>query len=42
MPHPRHYEMRNVAYSVGFNDISYFNRSFRKLFDCSPKDVVMS
>lgn len=29
-----------VAYSVGFNDISYFNRSFRKLFDCSPKDVV--
>ena len=30
----------NVAYSVGFNDISYFNRSFRKLFDCSPKDVA--
>ncbi|MCY1666620.1 helix-turn-helix domain-containing protein [Rhizobium sp. SL86] len=32
----------DVAYSVGFNDISYFNRSFRKLFDCSPKDVVMA
>jgi AraC-like DNA-binding protein len=30
----------DVAYSVGFNDISYFNRSFRKLFDCSPKDVA--
>jgi AraC-like DNA-binding protein len=30
----------DVAFSVGFNDISYFNRSFRKLFDCSPKDVV--
>lgn len=31
----------DVAYSVGFNDISYFNRSFRKLFDCAPKDVVL-
>jgi AraC-like DNA-binding protein len=30
----------DVAYAVGFNDISYFNRSFRKLFDCTPKDVV--
>jgi AraC-like DNA-binding protein len=30
----------DVAYSVGFNDISYFNRSFRKLFDCSPKDIA--
>ncbi|MCE6078008.1 helix-turn-helix domain-containing protein [Agrobacterium vitis] len=29
-----------IAYSVGFNDISYFNRCFRKLFDCSPKDVI--
>ena len=28
-----------VAYSSGFNDISYFNRCFRKAFDCSPKDV---
>ena len=29
-----------VAYSAGFNDISYFNRCFRKAFDCSPKDVL--
>ena len=29
-----------VAYSSGFNDISYFNRSFRKAFDCSPKDIL--
>lgn len=28
-----------VAFSSGFNDISYFNRSFKKAFDCSPKDV---
>lgn len=29
-----------IAYSAGFNDISYFNRCFRKLFACSPKDVL--
>ncbi|WP_244564755.1 helix-turn-helix domain-containing protein [Rhizobium sullae] len=29
-----------VAYSAGFNDISYFNRCFRKAFDCSPKDIL--
>lgn len=28
-----------VALASGFNDISYFNRSFRKAFDCSPKDI---
>lgn len=29
-----------LAYAAGFNDISYFNRSFRKFFGCSPKDVL--
>jgi AraC-like DNA-binding protein len=29
-----------VAYSTGFNDISYFNRCFRQVFACTPKDVV--
>jgi AraC-like DNA-binding protein len=29
-----------VAYNSGFNDISYFNRCFKKAFDCSPKDIV--
>lgn len=29
-----------VAYSAGFNDISYFNRSFKELFDCSPTDLL--
>lgn len=29
-----------VAYSAGFNDISYFNRSFRELFDCAPTDLL--
>jgi len=25
-----------VAYAVGFNSLSYFNRSFREHFDCAP------
>lgn len=29
-----------VAYASGFNDISYFNRSFRDLFDCAPTDLL--
>ena len=28
-----------IAYSSGFNDISYFNRCFKKAFDCSPKEL---
>ena len=29
-----------VAYNSGFNDISYFNRCFKKMFDCSPRSVI--
>lgn len=29
-----------VAYNSGFNDISYFNRCFKKIFSCSPKTIV--
>jgi AraC family transcriptional activator of tynA and feaB len=29
-----------IAYSSGFNDISYFNRCFKRAFDCSPTDVM--
>lgn len=32
----------DVAYSAGFNDISYFNRSFKELFDCAPTDLLRS
>lgn len=30
----------DIAFSSGFNDISYFNRCFKKAFDCSPKDIA--
>ncbi|MBN8938968.1 MAG: helix-turn-helix domain-containing protein [Rhizobiales bacterium] len=29
-----------IAYSSGFNDISYFNRCFKRAFDCSPRDLL--
>ncbi|WP_449255314.1 helix-turn-helix transcriptional regulator [Bosea sp. (in: a-proteobacteria)] len=28
-----------VAYEVGFGDLSYFNRCFRKRFNCSPSEA---
>jgi AraC-like DNA-binding protein len=35
---PRHDRVRvsEIAYACGFNDISYFNRSFRRRFGASP------
>lgn len=35
----RHRDKRigDIAFEVGFSDISYFNRSFRKRFGCSPR-----
>jgi AraC-like DNA-binding protein len=29
----------SIAYGLGFNDVSYFNRSFRQRFGCTPSDV---
>ena len=28
-----------LAYAAGFNDISYFNRAFRRRYDCTPTDM---
>ena len=28
-----------IAYDVGFGDLSYFNRCFRKLYGVTPRDV---
>jgi len=35
---PRHQNKRigDIAFEAGFSDISYFNRSFKKRFGCSP------
>jgi len=29
----------SLVYDLGFNDVSYFNRSFRQRFGCTPSDV---
>src|SRR5215470_13167467 len=29
----------NIAYDVGFNDLSYFNRAFRRRYGATPSDV---
>jgi AraC-like DNA-binding protein len=38
---PRFHRQRisAIAYDVGFNDLSYFNRSFRRRFGCSPGEA---
>jgi AraC-like DNA-binding protein len=34
-----HYKGRRVAFDVGFSDLSYFNRTFRKRYNSTPTDV---
>jgi AraC-like DNA-binding protein len=29
----------DIAYAVGFGDLSYFNRTFRRRYGCSPRDI---
>ena len=29
----------SIAYDVGFGDLSYFNRTFRRRFDVTPSQV---
>lgn len=29
----------DIAYEAGFNDLSYFNRVFRRRYDATPSDV---
>ena len=29
----------DIAYDVGFGDLSYFNRAFRRRYGASPSDV---
>jgi AraC-like DNA-binding protein len=34
-----HLRISEIAYEVGFNDLSYFNRTFRRRFGCSPGEA---
>jgi AraC-like DNA-binding protein len=38
---PRHFgeTISAIAYAVGFADLSHFNRSSRRRYDCTPSDV---
>lgn len=38
-PRLRAYPISAIAYDVGFGDLSYFNRSFRKMYATTPSDV---
>ncbi len=32
----------DVAYAVGFNDVSYFSKCFKEMYDCTPTEFVES
>lgn len=31
-----------IAYDAGFNDLSHFNRSFRRIYDCTPLEFAQT
>ena len=35
-----HIKLKNIALSCGFNDISYFCKMYKRLYDCSPKSEI--
>lgn len=37
----RHRKVSDIAYMVGFNNLSYFHRSFRKRFGVTPSETQM-
>ena len=38
-PRRRDRTISSIAFSLGFNDLSYFNRTFRRLYGATPSDV---
>src|SRR5205807_9113711 len=38
-PHRAERSITSVAFEIGFNDLSYFNRTFRRRFGCTPSEV---
>jgi AraC-like DNA-binding protein len=41
-PQQQSRNIAEIAYSCGFNDLSYFNRSFRTRFDMTPGEYRAS
>jgi AraC-like DNA-binding protein len=39
-PQLRHRRIADIAAEAGFNDLSYFNRAFRRRFGATPSDVL--
>jgi AraC-like DNA-binding protein len=37
-PRQRARQISQIAYAWGFNDLSYFNRAFRRRFEITPRD----
>ncbi|TPN76772.1 helix-turn-helix domain-containing protein [Mesorhizobium sp. CU2] len=37
----RHRKVSDIAYTVGFNDLSYFHRTFKRRFGVTPADIQM-
>jgi AraC-like DNA-binding protein len=38
-PRHDHTKISDIAYACGFNEVSYFNRCFRRRFGCSPREM---
>ena len=38
-PRLAHRSISTIAYDVGFGDLSYFNRAFRRPYNATPSDV---
>jgi AraC-like DNA-binding protein len=38
-PRLRHRKVADIAAEAGFNDLSYFNRAFRRHFGATPSDI---
>ena len=35
-----HLKLTSIAASCGFNDVSYFCKMYKRLYDCSPKSEI--
>ncbi len=38
-PDARNHSISAIAQKCGFNDVSYFNRAFRRRYGCTPSDL---